>query len=174
MGGGGGDARATQPLPVPPVPRQPTSERAVKSRPILEPALLSISDYRLPSTLPERWSEVVRRAGSERPGMLAAALEHVTPLPVSARGEVTLVLDEASEVYDKALTNSAPVILAAINSIVPGTKAVAVKIVAPPPTVASPRRMTEEDVKGDRLTRLRKRDPNLDAAVDALDLELLE
>jgi hypothetical protein len=39
---------------------------------------------------------------------------------------------------------------------------------------ARPGRLTEQGVRADRLEALRARDPGLDAAVDALDLELLE
>jgi len=34
--------------------------------------------------------------------------------------------------------------------------------------------MTEEGVRADRLTALRARDPSLNTAIEALDLELLE
>ncbi len=37
-----------------------------------------------------------------------------------------------------------------------------------------PARMTEDGARADRLTGLRAKDPRLDAAVEALDLELLE
>ena len=37
-----------------------------------------------------------------------------------------------------------------------------------------PRRLTAESVRSERLAMLRRRDPTLDAAVDALDLELLD
>jgi hypothetical protein len=37
-----------------------------------------------------------------------------------------------------------------------------------------PARLTEQGVRAERLEALRARDPGLDAAVDALDLELLE
>jgi hypothetical protein len=42
------------------------------------------------------------------------------------------------------------------------------------PPASRPSRLTEERVKADRLKALRTKDPTLNAAVDALDLELLE
>jgi DNA polymerase-3 subunit gamma/tau len=39
---------------------------------------------------------------------------------------------------------------------------------------ARPQRLTEDSARGERLAHLRGKDPSLDAAVDALDLELLE
>ena len=39
---------------------------------------------------------------------------------------------------------------------------------------ARPARMTEQGVRADRLTALRARDPSLNTAIEALDLELLE
>jgi len=38
----------------------------------------------------------------------------------------------------------------------------------------APRRLSEEAVKADRMAMLRRQSPLLDAAVDALDLELLD
>jgi len=54
-----------------------------------------------------------------------------------------------------------------------------VKIAAPdtggtPTPSERPERMTEERANADRLKALRAKDPTLSAAVDALDLELLE
>ncbi len=44
----------------------------------------------------------------------------------------------------------------------------------PPAPRVKPARLTEESARAERLSRLRAADPNLNAAVDALDLELLE
>jgi hypothetical protein len=41
----------------------------------------------------------------------------------------------------------------------------------PPPV---PRRMTEESIKADRLRTFRAKDPALDTAADALDLEIVD
>ena len=54
-----------------------------------------------------------------------------------------------------------------------------VKIAAPdagaaPSRAERPERMTEERATAERLKTLRAKDPTLSAAVDALDLELLE
>jgi len=38
----------------------------------------------------------------------------------------------------------------------------------------APRRVTEEEIRAQRIASLRKRDPVLGAAIDALDLELLD
>ncbi|HEX6051739.1 MAG TPA: hypothetical protein VFZ21_20870, partial [Gemmatimonadaceae bacterium] len=39
---------------------------------------------------------------------------------------------------------------------------------------AAPRRVTEEEMRAQRMASLRKKDPVLGAAIDALDLELLD
>jgi hypothetical protein len=43
-----------------------------------------------------------------------------------------------------------------------------------PSVSGSHRRVTEEEIRQQRITSLRKRDPVLGAAIDALDLELLD
>jgi hypothetical protein len=42
------------------------------------------------------------------------------------------------------------------------------------PGPEGPKRMSEASIRADRLKRLRAKDPALDAAVDALDLEIVE
>jgi hypothetical protein len=42
------------------------------------------------------------------------------------------------------------------------------------PAAGGVRRVTEEEIKAQKMASLRKRDPVLGAAIDALDLELLD
>jgi hypothetical protein len=63
-------------------------------------------------------------------------------------------------------------VVTALRSIFDGVERVAVKFVADP--AAAPRRLTAENVLAERVERLRKRDPLLGAAIDALDLRLIE
>lgn len=46
--------------------------------------------------------------------------------------------------------------------------------IAPPDSAARPERLTEEAVRMERLTKVRKKDPSLDVAATVLDLEVLE
>jgi len=64
-------------------------------------------------------------------------------------------------------------VLAAVRHRFPEARGLAVTLVEAEEGRA-PRRLSEEAVKADRMAMLRKQSPLLDAAVDALDLELLD
>ncbi|MFN2398772.1 MAG: DNA polymerase III subunit gamma/tau [Gemmatimonadaceae bacterium] len=129
--------------------------------------------------LSERWDDVIAHVKAEGfgSGMLVAALENAVPSEVSRDGEVTLMLEGPNEVLEKALAAGKDTILKTIRTLFIGAKAIIVRTGAEPAQQNAPstsRRMSEEDARANRLARLRKRDPNLDAAVEALDLELLD
>lgn len=117
--------------------------------------------------LAEFWDEVVdvvRRSGR---GTLASMLDHATPQAVSGNGTVTLAVD--TEVHGDAITQAAEHVLAALRTRFSGVERIAVKAQQSAPM----ERLTEESVLQRRVAQLRKRDPVLDAAIDALDLRLL-
>ncbi|MDP1892385.1 MAG: DNA polymerase III subunit gamma/tau [Gemmatimonadaceae bacterium] len=117
--------------------------------------------------LAEFWDEVVdavRRGGR---GTLASMLDHATPQAVSGNGTVTLAVD--TDVHGDAITQAAEHVLAALRTRFTGVERIVVKA-----QLAAPmERLTEESVLQRRVAQLRKRDPVLDAAIDALDLRLL-
>lgn len=96
------------------------------------------------------------------------------PVAVSGRGDVTLELE--GDLHQQAIASGMDDVLAGIRSFFSGATRIIVRVAASSGPVAdgAPRRLTQEAVKEQRLALLRKRDPALDAAVDALDLELLE
>ena len=117
--------------------------------------------------LAEFWDEVVdvvRRGGR---GTLASMLDHATPQAVSGNGTVTLAVD--TDVHGDAITQAAEHVLAALRTRFTGVERIAVKAQQSAPM----ERLTEESVLQRRVAQLRKRDPVLDAAIDALDLRLL-
>ncbi len=125
--------------------------------------------------LVERWAEVIAAVRADGRGFLAAALEHALPSAVTGRGDITLELDAAGSIYQQPIADSASDVLSAIGTIFTGASRL--RTIAPEQPVESdapPRRLTEEGVRAERLAMLRKRDPVLDLAVDALDLELLD
>ena len=125
--------------------------------------------------LVERWGEVIDAVRADGRGFLAAALEHALPSAVTGRGDITLELDAAGSIYQQPIADSAADVLSAIGTIFTGASRL--RTVAPErPTESEtpPRRLTEEGVRSERLAMLRKRDPVLDLAVEALDLELLD
>jgi hypothetical protein len=125
--------------------------------------------------LVERWGDVLARVRGDGRGVLAAALEHAIPVAVSGRGEITLELEPTGAVYQQPIAGSAADVLSAIGTIFTGATRLSVR--APDGGAGpaeAPARLTEEGVRGERLALLRRRDPVLDLAVEALDLELLD
>ncbi|HJU66324.1 MAG TPA: hypothetical protein VJ596_11630, partial [Gemmatimonadaceae bacterium] len=124
--------------------------------------------------LAERWGDVVSRVRAGGRAVLAAALEHALPVGVSARGEITLELPAGSDAYQEPIAGAASDVLAAIGALFSGAMKLGIRTASTATAAGAARRLTAEAVKQERLAMLRKRDPTLDAAVDALDLELLE
>ena len=126
--------------------------------------------------LVERWGEVVDRVRSDGRAFLAVALERALPSGVSARGEITLELDAAGAIYQQPIADSAADVLSAVGTFFTGAARLQTRVSELPPGEESavPQRLTEEGVRGERLALLRKRDPTLDLAVEALDLELFD
>jgi hypothetical protein len=123
----------------------------------------------------ERWGDVVARVRADGRGVLAAALEHAIPVAVSGRGEITLELEPTGAIYQQPIAGSAADVLSGIGTFFTGATRLSVRAPAGGAVVADPpARLTEEGVRGERLALLRRRDPVLDLAVEALDLELLD
>jgi DNA polymerase-3 subunit gamma/tau len=117
--------------------------------------------------LAEYWEDivdVVRRSGR---GTLASMLDHATPQAVAGNGTVTLAVD--TETHGDAITQGAEYVLSAMRTRLSGISRLTVKAQQAAPM----ERLTEESVMQRRVEQLRKRDPILDAAIDALDLRLM-
>jgi hypothetical protein len=103
--------------------------------------------------------------------MVASALNEATPSAVTAGGLVTIGV--TSDALADALQSGSEEILTALRGIFDGVEQIAVKSMADGTQAARPR-LTAENVIADRVSTLRKRDPQLNAAIDALDLRLIE
>jgi ribosomal protein S12 methylthiotransferase accessory factor YcaO len=125
------------------------------------------------NALVERWEDVVQHVRDEGRAMLAAALQSSSPIGVSAQGVITIQLDEPDAIRAQALENGRAEILAAVRGLFEGAERIVTRVVEGT-NAAPPKRITDESVRTDRVSSLRKRDPGLGAAVDALDLELLD
>ncbi len=64
--------------------------------------------------------------------------------------------------------------IAVVKSMFPAVDRVTIVRPNGPTASGSPKRVTEQEIREQRITSLRKRDPVLGAAIDALDLELLD
>jgi len=121
----------------------------------------------------EKWDTLVERLRHAGKTLIATALEHSTPTVVTARGDVTITLDEPNDIYAKAIQNGVAEIVAILREwfvpverlLVEGTGRVA---------SGPPKRMTDEMVKAEKLAALKKKDPALAAAIDELDLEVID
>ena len=120
--------------------------------------------------LAERWDDVIEAVRAGGRGIVASALAEATPVAVTASGVVTIGV--TSDALGEAIQNGGDGVLAALRTVFEGVERIAVKGAAVIPT--APRRLTAEDVLADRVANLRKRDPLLGAAIDALDLKLIE
>jgi DNA polymerase-3 subunit gamma/tau len=118
--------------------------------------------------LSEHWDDVIEAVRAAGRGVIASALAEGTPLAVTAAGVITVGVSSAA--LASAIESSQDVILKAVRSIFDGATKIAVKTTGD----ARPSRLTAEDVIANRVAMLRKRDPVLDAAVDLLDLRLLD
>jgi len=125
--------------------------------------------------LATHWDDIVSRLRAEGRIALAGAMEHATPVSVSSSGEITLQLESTGEVFQQPLVANSSDVLAVIGTLLDGSTRLTVRLAdRAPDDSPSSRRFTEEGVRRERLSMLRKKDATLDAAVEALDLELME
>ncbi len=121
--------------------------------------------------LAEHWDDIVEHVRASGRGMVASALNEATPSAVTSGGLVTIGV--TSDALADALQSGSESILAALRGIFDGVEKVAIKAMTDGHAAARPR-LTAENVIADRVATLRKRDPLLNAAIDALDLRLIE
>ncbi|MES3033598.1 MAG: DNA polymerase III subunit gamma/tau [Gemmatimonadota bacterium] len=163
-------AAAAPPAPPPAAPAAPakapksvaTSEASVAGSPAV-PDLHRIVD---------EWDAVIAAMKRQGRGMLAALLSRVQPTAVTAGGLLTLECDDAGDY--PVVTDGLPQVTEALRDVMPAITRVQVKPPADGVPAAPRERLTTEGVKQERVASLSKQDPVLGAAVDALDLELLE
>ena len=123
--------------------------------------------------LTERWDALVDRMRELEQPMLATALSHASPIAVTASGVVTIELDEPNDFYAHSITNARGEMLAELRKWFSNVERVELRRDASAPA-APPKRLTDEMVRVERLAALKKRDPLLSAAIDALDLEVAD
>ncbi|MCC7003459.1 MAG: DNA polymerase III subunit gamma/tau [Gemmatimonadaceae bacterium] len=161
----------------PPVPSVTSARAAVAITPSNGP---EIADRAAPrrdllaldiNRLAEHWDHIVDSVNAEhRALLLSSTLAHATPTAVTAGGTVTITVE--SDAHADILTGGEAVLLAALRRRFDGVQKLVVRTIAP--EGGAPRRLNEGAVKADRMAMLRRQSPLLDAAVDALDLELMD
>jgi DNA polymerase-3 subunit gamma/tau len=120
------------------------------------------------------WPEIVT-AVRERRSFLGEAIATAEPVDVSPPW-VTVQVPESSAIFVQPLQEHSAQLEQILGQAVGG--AVKLRVVAGggggPAGSEGPKRMSEASVRADRLKRLRAKDPALDTAADALDLEIVE
>ena len=124
--------------------------------------------------LAERWDDLVSQLRSEGKRVLASALERAMPVSVTAAGQVTVALEERNDFMARAIEAGQSDILAVLGAWFDGVARVQLRPEADRHSTPPPKRLTDEMVRSERLASLRKRDPILGAAIDALDLDVVD
>jgi hypothetical protein len=117
------------------------------------------------------WDDTLVALRRDRP-MIAGLLEHAIPSGVTANGVLTLQLDNGA--LPDGLVKRANELTDALSPHVPGITRLIVRAPEGKTRGVPPKRMTAESVKADTLASLRKRDPVLAAAIESLDLDLVD
>src|SRR3989441_1262973 len=172
--GKGGDPGKSNPASVlrdaAPVPPSPAVPRAVSPAVPPEKGPLTLDRLRA------LWPRIVDDARTKSP-MLGALLQ-VTEVAAVDAGAVTIRLLDTNAVHAEGLERQREALSQLVTRYLTGPVRIKLEGAegggsrersAPRPT-----RLTEEGARAERLKTLRAQDPSLNAAVDALDLELLE
>jgi DNA polymerase-3 subunit gamma/tau len=127
------------------------------------------------TALTGRWDELVARMRASGKALLAAALAASSPHVITRSGELTIELDEPNDFHAKAIEQDAAAILAVLRDWFSGIERLTLRRNAPKTGAdEKPKRVTDEMVKAERLSGLRKKDRVLDAAIEMLDLEIAD
>jgi len=121
----------------------------------------------------EQWDALAARLRQGGKTLVATALEHSTPTAVTARGDVTITLDEPNDFFAKAIRNGGSDIVAVLREWFTPVETVLVEGTGKA-AGGQPKRLTDEMVKAEKLAALKKKDPVLAAAIEELDLEVID
>ncbi|MEO7457556.1 MAG: DNA polymerase III subunit gamma/tau [Gemmatimonadaceae bacterium] len=121
------------------------------------------------SVVAERWDDLVAALRAAGKSVAATALGHSTPATISGKGELTVALDDSNPIFEQALAGAE--VTQVMRDAFPGIVRVVVRAAA---KSAPPARLTDEMVRAERLTAMRRKDPVLDRAIEALDLDLAD
>ncbi len=170
--------------PIPQASRKPTPSAAPAPAPVESPKApkSTTTDATVPAVMVPQttdglkavWSEVVATA-SRQSSLLGQALEHSTPR-IDAPGMVILAFSGDSAVFQEGVERQQATVETILSARMGTPTRIAVERADQAATSRTGKgaRLTSSDIRADRLTSLRKRDPALDAAADALDLELVD
>jgi DNA polymerase-3 subunit gamma/tau len=117
------------------------------------------------------WDDMVAGLRRDRP-FIATLLEQSLPVSTTATG--VLVLQVETPAVQEGLAAKAAETIAAMSGWLVGLQKITVRLAGDSVNAGPAPRMTVETVRSETLASLRKRDPVLNAAIDALDLDLVD
>jgi hypothetical protein len=123
-----------------------------------------------PEGLRAAWPDVVK-AAARHSRFLAQSLDSGQPT-LGAHGEVIISFGPQQAMAREGVERQSQVVETIVSARM-GTN-VKVSVSGATEVVSRPGRLTVEDIRRERLSELRRRDPALDAAAEALDLELVD
>ncbi len=143
----------------------------LRSSPAVEigPAAAPLDAHRVT----ERWDELVERLRRDGKSMVATALSGADIVAVTADGQVTIALREPNEIHEKAFDKEQAVIVAILREWFTGVRRIQLRR-GDRSEASPPRRLTDADIRAERISFLRRKDPMLGAAIDALDLDVAD
>ncbi|HUL03742.1 MAG TPA: DNA polymerase III subunit gamma/tau [Gemmatimonadales bacterium] len=149
-----------------PAPTPSTPPVPLPASPVPEKGPLTLDRLR------SLWPQLVVDARARSPilGALVAAAEAASVEDTM----VTIRLLDDNPVHAEGLERQRDVLTQLVGRYVNGAVRFRLGTAVPQGARARPARITEDSARVERLAHLRGKDPSLDAAVDALDLELLE
>jgi DNA polymerase III subunit gamma/tau len=127
-----------------------------------------------PAGIAEAWADIVADVRS-RSRFLGEALAGATPAAVEG-STLPLVLAESNPLFAERLQTEAPAVEEVVRRHTGQTLRIRVTVAGGPegPAAPRPRAITESSLRAERLRSFREKDPALDTAADALDLEIVD
>lgn len=130
----------------------------------------------------KRWNRVVEAIQSRGRGMLAQAVQRMQPLSVDGNGVLTVAYEVTDDTFAQAVDGARHDVVQAMQEVLRGVTGLRVQAAGAAAsaqgaagTSARPtKRLTAHDVQKQRTSHLAAKDPLLEAAVQALDLELMD
>lgn len=152
---------------------------AAPVRPVVAPtpAVRSTGAFPALDAVKAQWHAVADSVRAAGRGMLAESVRRVRPTALDASGMLTLTHDPGDDTFSTAVDSGRDAVLVAIADLVGPVRALRLESEGPgfeAAPAARGKRITAQDVKSETIERLAQRDPLLAAAVEALDLELLD
>ena len=182
-------ARITEPATASPPPPQPARASSPTRSAAPAPGVAMESSGTRPTTRPMAssgpqshvtasdlnavagaWDDIVAGVRRERP-FIATLLEQA--LPISTTGSGVLVLQVDAPSVQEGLSAKSTETVALMSGWLSGLQKIQVRLAGDAVAAPAPR-MTVQMVRSDTIASLRKRDPVLNAAIDILDLDLVD